>query len=302
MLLSTLLILAVSQACLRYAWVSHMRGYILCQIKRAQLPYYIESISTNIYSIEELCFYLYHNVYLIDKTIINERLCDWIRDELGLPKLYAKLYMHLEKEESMGNFILPIFKEINYLSHTQFKQMQDRISQIESQPEGSRLKLKADYLINNEMYTHAIQSYYFILNSKRNPSLTTHFYASVWSNMGCAYAKLYLFQEAITCFEEAFQLERVMVIYEKYLCALRMTMSEEEFDKKVEDGTIDMKTVTGLKNKMAALRKNVSEYDTYKTFIALNKKKLRSDDESYHMEMKKLLHQLAKNYHRGTCS
>ena len=61
-----------------------MSGYILCQVKRARLPYYIENISTNIYSIEELCFYLYHNIYLLDSTILNEELCFWIRDELGL--------------------------------------------------------------------------------------------------------------------------------------------------------------------------------------------------------------------------
>lgn len=34
-----------------------MSGYILCQLKRAEIPYYIENISTNIYSIEELCYY-----------------------------------------------------------------------------------------------------------------------------------------------------------------------------------------------------------------------------------------------------
>ena len=51
-----------------------MSGYILCQVKRAKLPYYIENISTNIYSIEELCFYFYHNIYLLDSTIL-ERKC-----------------------------------------------------------------------------------------------------------------------------------------------------------------------------------------------------------------------------------
>ena len=36
-------------------------GYILCQTKRAKLPYFIENISTNVYSIEELCYYLKEN-------------------------------------------------------------------------------------------------------------------------------------------------------------------------------------------------------------------------------------------------
>ena len=45
-----------------------MSGYILCQTKKAQRPYFIENISMNIYSIEELCYYLYHNLYLADHT------------------------------------------------------------------------------------------------------------------------------------------------------------------------------------------------------------------------------------------
>ena len=72
-----------------------MGGYILCQIKRASMPYYIENISTNIYSIEELCYYFYHNIYLLDETILNEHLCDWIRKELGLERLYRRLYKSL---------------------------------------------------------------------------------------------------------------------------------------------------------------------------------------------------------------
>ena len=65
-------------------------GYILCQVKRAKVPYYIENISMNIYSIEELCYYMYHNIYLLDETIINEGLCFWLRDELNLRRLYQK--------------------------------------------------------------------------------------------------------------------------------------------------------------------------------------------------------------------
>ena len=64
-----------------------MSGCRLCQVRLAKNPYYIESISTNIYSIEELCFYLQNNIYLIDQTIVNEKLCKWVRDELGLERL-----------------------------------------------------------------------------------------------------------------------------------------------------------------------------------------------------------------------
>ena len=49
-----------------------MSGYILCQTKTADSPYFIENISTNIYTLEELCYYLFHNLYLIDDTVMNE--------------------------------------------------------------------------------------------------------------------------------------------------------------------------------------------------------------------------------------
>jgi len=100
-----------------------MSKYILCQVKKAELPYYIENISTNIYSIEELCFYFYHNIYLLDETIINEELCFWIRDELGLRKLAQRMYSLLDDPKKVGDFILLVFKEINYLSMDEFRIM-----------------------------------------------------------------------------------------------------------------------------------------------------------------------------------
>ena len=98
-----------------------MSGYILCQTKKAERPYFIENISTNIYSVEELCYYLYHNLYLIDKTIINEELCIWIGEELNLPGLAAKIRQFLGQDIHVDDVIYPVFKEINYLTYEELK-------------------------------------------------------------------------------------------------------------------------------------------------------------------------------------
>lgn len=137
-----------------------MSGYILCQVKRAKLPYYIENISTNIYSIEELCFYFYHNIYLLDSTILNEELCFWIRDQLGLKKLADNLYKHLDDEDmKVGDFILPVFKEINYLSLEEFRKLNQQIQQLAKEPEVLRQKRKGDYLMEHGKYVNAIKVY-----------------------------------------------------------------------------------------------------------------------------------------------
>ena len=136
-----------------------MSGYILCQVKRAKLPYYIENISTNIYSIEELCFYFYHNIYLLDSTILNEELCFWIRDQLGLKKLADNLYKHLDDDDmKVGDFILPVFKEINYLSLEEFRKLNQQIQQLAKEPV-LRQKRKGDYLMEHGKYVNAIKVY-----------------------------------------------------------------------------------------------------------------------------------------------
>ena len=102
-----------------------MSGYILCQTKKAQHPYFIENISMNIYSIEELCYYLYHNLYLADHTVFNEELCNWLRDELELVHLAAKLKQNLERNVSVEDMIYPVFKEINYRVYQKLLERED---------------------------------------------------------------------------------------------------------------------------------------------------------------------------------
>lgn len=54
-----------------------MGSLILCHKKRAKRPFEISRVHMRIYTIEELCYYICNNLYLIDYTIVNERLCRW---------------------------------------------------------------------------------------------------------------------------------------------------------------------------------------------------------------------------------
>ena len=66
-----------------------MSGYILCKTPMASVPYYIKNVGTNIYSIEELCYYLYQNLYLVDESLMNVGLCKWIGRELRMKAQYG---------------------------------------------------------------------------------------------------------------------------------------------------------------------------------------------------------------------
>lgn len=266
-----------------------MSGYHLCQVKKAVHPYYIESISTNIFTIEELCFYLQKNIYLIDETIMNEGLCDWLRDELGLGRLYRKLYEQLEKQESVGNFILPIFQEIGYLSHEEFKELQEKIAQIEVQPEDLRKKLKADYLVEYQMYANAVSEYRKILSRKGPGKLGASFYASILNNMGAAYARMFLYKEAADCLWQSYGMVRSNEVYRRYLTALSLHLSPEEYEKKLEEQRVP-----------EAVREKISQAVSQAKEEA-DAKAGKNSPESQE-EAEEVLEELKQLYHKSTRS
>ena len=204
-------------------------SFDLCQVKPAAKPYYIENISTSIYSIEELCYYLYQNVYLIDETIVNEGLCDWIRDELDLKRLYRILYEQLEKGSGIASFIIPIFRETGYLSAKQLKAYQEALGRLEVQPEDARAKLKGDYLVNSGMHATAVNEYLRILDRQGPGGGGAAFYSEIWNNLGCAFARMFRFEQAADCFRKAWKLARTKETLRKYVSVLPLYLSAEEY-------------------------------------------------------------------------
>ena len=81
-----------------------MGSLILCHNKKASQPYKITRIHRKIYTIEELCYYLCNNLYLIDYTIMNEKICEWLYSELDMRELAGELLDLIQKKGSCSAF------------------------------------------------------------------------------------------------------------------------------------------------------------------------------------------------------
>ena len=55
-----------------------MENVILCSGKYAMVPFYMGDENVNIYSVEELCYYLYKNAFLIQEDLFSEELLNWM--------------------------------------------------------------------------------------------------------------------------------------------------------------------------------------------------------------------------------
>lgn len=273
-----------------------MSGYILCQGKRARIPYYIENISTNIYTMEELCYYLNHNIYLLDETILNEGLCRWILDELGLRKLYDKLYRMLDEKVSAGTFILPIFKEISYLSMEEFRELNGRVQQLEEQPPLVRQKIKGDYLMENGKYVNAIRVYQRTLTESDSGKLGQQFAGMILYNMGCAYSRLFQMEEAADCFFKALQLQNSEKCRKAYLIAACCQGDQDSWTTAAEK-------IQASSQEMAEARRELEQIQDQELkspgAVRLSQA-LKNNGEELWTQVQGVLEELTAEYHKNT--
>ena len=86
-----------------------MSSLILCNTVKAENPFYFELTGTNIYTIEELCYYIYNNIYIITEEIFDDDLVFWLREELEMVELSEKISDMLLHKNSLKDIVVTIF-------------------------------------------------------------------------------------------------------------------------------------------------------------------------------------------------
>ena len=87
---------------------------ILCIGRYAQNPYHIEKIGRNVYCIEELCYCIVQNAFLLDEESFDKELFDWIETECCLQKLSDELRSMAAKRCSMASLAGTILDYVGY--------------------------------------------------------------------------------------------------------------------------------------------------------------------------------------------
>lgn len=183
-----------------------MAGLILCRSKRSERPYYISNMAINIYSAEELCYYIYNNIYLVGTDLFDDGLIDYIDRELKEPELAGQLEFLVSQNAGLSELVITVLRHVDYYSETEIDTIRDVIDRLDTQNVSERLKARADNFLANKRYNSAIHNYEAIVYGKRDSMLDDTFYGNVWHNMGAAYAGMFVFYEAAKCFSEAYRL------------------------------------------------------------------------------------------------
>lgn len=183
-----------------------MGDLLLCGQELASMPYYIDSVSLNIYSLEELCYYLKNHIDEVEPDLMEEELCDWLESELKMKPLAEKLREMIAHSKSLSQFAGTMMRGCGYCTEEEIFGMQQVLKAFENKAEYECRKIRADRMLTKKRYVKCMLEYQKLIAEGEEKQYSRYFLGSVWHNLGTAYAGLFFFKEAANCYETAYQL------------------------------------------------------------------------------------------------
>ena len=226
-----------------------MNTIALCTL-HTEKPFYIKEINKNIYSIEELGYYLYNYLYLIDDQFFGEVLINYIENELNNKTIASGLRQIIENNGALGEKISFVIKNCGYYTEKEAEKLENHLVMLSSKTATERVKAKADILMENEKFNMAINYYNSILGKAVNNELDDDFYGDVYNNLGVAYARLFEYNQAVIAFRMAYRLNKNVNSLEAIINCDLITDNLESLKRDKDKYNVSDAVVDRLKKKI----------------------------------------------------
>lgn len=206
-----------------------MGDLILCKQNIAAMPYYVERVSLNIYSLEELCYYIQTNIDVVDSDLVGEDFIRWIKYELKMPELAKKLEEAQNNYASLSELITIILSASGFCSKAEVAQIMQSLSEMENKSEFECGKIRADRYLKNSNYVSSICEYNKLLQGKDFSQESNEVIGNIWHNLAVAYTEIFLYKLAAACFEKAYTYNNnPESMKEKYFALQCMHQNQDE--------------------------------------------------------------------------
>lgn len=200
-----------------------MGQLLLCSHEPASIPYYMEAAALNIYSLEELCFYLLRETDTFGISFLDDELIEWIQNELKLPALAKRLQKQKAEGGGLAEFVSLLVSGCNYCTPQEVETLKEFLGAFEDKSEVECKKIRIDRLLARKRYRICIAEYTRLLYT---PGVDGAFAGDIYHNLGTAYAGLFFFSEAAECYQKAYQRNQNPLSQKQQEAALRLAKGE----------------------------------------------------------------------------
>ena len=172
-------------------------------------PYYIKEADLNVYSIQELAYFIYNYAILISNSFITKNLIIYIDASLKLPKLASEVNEMFNKKANLADILTCILSNSNFYDEEEVSQFRMRLLRLLSLPEEDYVLRAGDKLFQLKKYEKAIGQYQKI--AKKNDTALLR--------LAFCYAKLQFYENAANYLGELYRKTKDLnILKEAYFC------------------------------------------------------------------------------------
>lgn len=277
----------------------------VCVGSYASIPYCVPGIGINVYCMEELCFVLKENAFLLDLSIMNDELLDWIEKECGLKELARALHSMVHKRGSLSAFAVFLLNFVGLYDEQTVAEVEQVLKQGAGLSSIEKKKSQVDYLVKKKKYIVAIRGYDSLVEKwqenveEGEPLPASECLALIWHNRGVALAGLMIYEKAAECFLKAYEMEGRRDFYRDYLAAKRMVLTESEYVSFAAENPEGYELTLELEQDMERL---TDEWERQPEYLQLyGHRELRTSDrkQKYYDENERLTQTLKDSYRKS---
>ena len=195
--------------------------------QRAQIPFTFNRLLLSVYSVEELCYLFKTNPFILDSTIVDRKLANWLERECDLPELAEKLIKIVKKSKSAEEFVLVILDYSGYLTNEEKTRITEVFKGNASVSDYEMEINRADFLLKSGKYQRARYEYDRILMTLPHGERVIS--ARLHHNRGISLIRLFLFEQAAESFLKAYELSHRPESGRAYLLCIRLNSEEVDY-------------------------------------------------------------------------
>ena len=121
-----------------------MGKLIQCSSPIAKKPYHFRLTKTNVYSIEEVCYYIRHNIYMMQEEVFDREFAMWIRSELHMDKTADKLDRLIQDHHNIKDIVVTICCSCDYYEEEEIHELIQIMDETTQLPKYARRKLRGE--------------------------------------------------------------------------------------------------------------------------------------------------------------
>ena len=212
-----------------------MGKLIQCSSPLALTPYHFRLTDTNVYSMEEVCYYIWHNIYMIQEEVFEREFVMWIEKELHMEETSHKLACLIQDHKNLKDIVVTICCSCDYYDEEEINALIRLMDEIEQMPAYARKKHKGDTYLACHSYEKALEEYEKVFESDEVLHAEKEAYGSIFHNMGVAYSNLAEFRKAAEYFLKAYEQNKKDASLSQGLFALRLSKDVEGYKKALVD-------------------------------------------------------------------